>query len=169
MKTVPVLNFQQFISADGESLTTDSRKVTAVHGKRHDDVLRLIRKRVSESGEWGLRNFAESSYFNEQGKLQPMFTMTKNGYAFLVGKMSGRKAVEHQIAFIEAFDAMAAYIKNQREGLQFQYFKKEVAYTTRKTGVSASARDMRSWQDDKPAMLIEMDAILSKMQPSLIN
>ena len=98
---------RQFVSlADGQ-IVTDSLKVAQVHGKRHDDVLRLIRRRIMESGEWGLRNFAESSYINEQSKQQPMFTMSKDGYQFLVGKMTGAKAVQHQIAFIEAFNTLA--------------------------------------------------------------
>ena len=32
--------------------------------KRHDDVLRLIRSRLLNAGEWGLLNFKESSYVN---------------------------------------------------------------------------------------------------------
>lgn len=102
----PVLNFKDFISADGDRLTTDSRKVAAVHGKRHDNVVALIRKRIAESGGFGLLNFKESSYINEQSKAQPMFHMTKNGYAFLVGKMTGKKAVQFQIAYINAFDSL---------------------------------------------------------------
>lgn len=44
----PVLNFQDFISADGSVLTTDSRKVAAVFGKRHDHILRSIRKLLAD-------------------------------------------------------------------------------------------------------------------------
>lgn len=121
-----VLNFQDFISFDGTRMTTDSLKVAAVHRKWHDDLLRLIRKRIAESGEWGLRNFAESSYVNAQGKVQPMFIMTREGYQFLVGKMTGKKAVQHQIAFVEAFSAMEAFLKNQREGLSYRCAKHEL-------------------------------------------
>jgi len=128
----------------------------------------LIRKRISESGDFGLRNFAESYYLNEQSKNQPMFNMTKDGYQFLVGKMSGIKAVEHQIAFIEAFNAMATYIKNQREGLQYQYFRKELEYKIKKNSVSGAAKEMRKWQDDKPVMINEMDSLLVLMQPTLL-
>jgi phage regulator Rha-like protein len=60
MQSFPALRFQDFISMDGEQLVTDSRKVAAVHGKRHDDLLRLIRRRVVEAGEWGVRNFTET-------------------------------------------------------------------------------------------------------------
>jgi Rha family phage regulatory protein len=168
MNQFPVLNFEDFISASGDTLTTDTLKVAAVHKKSHDNVLKLVRRRVSEAGGWGLVNFNETSYSDSQGRPQPMFTMTKDGYVFLVGRMTGKKAVEHQIAYIQAFNAMAAYIKNKREGLQYQFFQKELAYTTRKKGVSASARDMRAWQDDRPEMLEELNGLLVKMQPSLL-
>ena len=62
MNQVSVLNFQDFIGIDGEQLTTDSLKVAQVHRKRHSDVLRLIRQRMEESGDWGLRNFAHTLY-----------------------------------------------------------------------------------------------------------
>ena len=52
MDQMPVLNFLDFITAEGDALTTDSLKVATVHGKRHDDVLRLIRKRIADAGEW---------------------------------------------------------------------------------------------------------------------
>ena len=168
MNKFPVLNFVDFITIDGDELMTDSLKVAAVHGKRHDDILKLIRKRLAESGNWGLRNFAESFYVNEQNKIQPKFNMTKDGYQFLVGKMSGKKAVEHQIAFIEAFNSMAAYIKNQREGLQYQYFRKELEFKSKKESVSCAAREMRSWQDDKPKLTSEMQVLLEQMQPQLL-
>ncbi|RUP26774.1 MAG: hypothetical protein EKK45_15475, partial [Curvibacter sp.] len=92
---------------DGQ-LITDSIKIADVHGKRHDDVLRLIRRRIVEAGEWGVRNFAETQGVNPQnGQSYPVFTMTKDGYQFVVGKMTGKKAVQHQIAFIEAFNSVA--------------------------------------------------------------
>ena len=109
-----VLNFRDFIDADGEKLTTDSLRVALVHKKWHDNVVALIRKRLSESGPWGLLNFKEINYVDDSGRKYPMFTMTQAGYQFLVGKMTGAKAVEHQIAFIEAFGAMQAYLENQQ-------------------------------------------------------
>ena len=121
----PVLNFQDFISVEGEQLATTSLQVAAVHGKRHDNVVQLIRKRLLVAGSWGLLNFKESSYVNAQGKLQPMFEMTRDGYAFIVGKLSGKLAAQHQIAYIDAFNAMAAYITNQRNGLRYRYMEKK--------------------------------------------
>lgn len=44
----------------GDELTTTSIKVAAVRSRRPTELLRLIRKRMAESGEWGVRNFAET-------------------------------------------------------------------------------------------------------------
>ena len=71
----------------------------------------MIRKRLLVAGSWGLLNFKESSYINAQGKMQPMFEMTRDGYAFIVGKLTGKLAAQHQIAYIKAFNAEASYIK----------------------------------------------------------
>ena len=58
--------------------------------KRHGDVLRSVRQRIEESGEWGKRNFALSSYLSEQGKEIPVFVMSRDGYTFIVGKLTGK-------------------------------------------------------------------------------
>lgn len=164
------LAYAQFITVHEGRLTTDSRKVAEVHGKRHDNVVQLIRQRIEEAGQWGLLNFKETPYTDPQnGVAYPMFTMTQAGYQFLVGRMTGKKAVEHQIAFIEAFNAMAAHIKAQTEGVQFQFLRKELAYNTRKGRVSGAAKEMRQWQDAKPVMLGEMAELMHRMQPSLIT
>lgn len=166
----PVLNFQDFVTAEGDQLTTDSLKVAAVHGKRHDDVLRLIRKRISEAGEWGLRNFAEGSYYNPSNQQNhPMFAMSKDGYQFLVGKMTGKKAVEHQIAFIEAFNAMAAYIKNQRDGLRYRCIEKELECKDSARRGSFHGRGLNQRKQEKPVLEAELAILQDMVQPSLLN
>ena len=167
MNQFPVLNYQDFISADGDSLTTDSRKVAAVHGKRHDNVVATIRKRIDESGEFGLLNFKESYYINEQSKVQPMFHMTKNGYAFLVGKMTGAKAVQFQIAYINAFDAMAEQIKNQRLGLQFRHFELQLIQKGKKAKASIHGRGLNQWKQEGPVIDTAIKALEAKMNPQL--
>jgi len=163
----PVLNFQDFIAADGEVLTTDTRKVAAVFWKRHDDVLRATRNRIADAGQWGLRNFAESSYINEQGKVQPMFTMTKDGFAFLVQKFTGKKASQFQIAYIEAFNDMARFIQNQRTGLQYRYFELQLEHKGKKAKASFHGRGLNEWKGEKPVLEEAMKAIEEKMQPQL--
>lgn len=57
---------------------------------RHDNMLRLIRSRLLDADEWGLLNFKETPYADAQAKVQPMFEMTRDGSAFIVGKPSGK-------------------------------------------------------------------------------
>jgi Rha family phage regulatory protein len=167
-KVIPVLNFRAFIEADGETLTTDSRKVAAVHGKRHDNVVQLIRHRMNEAGDWAFLNFKECT-FEQGGRLWPMFIMTQVGYQFLVGKMTGKKAVQHQIAYIEAFNAMAAYIKNQREGLTYQCAAKELECKHSAERGSFHGRGLNKRKQEKPVLEAELSALAALVQPSLLN
>lgn len=169
--TVPVLNFRDFIAADGENLTTTSRQVAAVFGKRHDHVLARIRILLSELPADRLPYFRECFEINElaNGKTEPLYTITRDGFTLLAMGFTGKKALEFKLAYIDAFNAMAAYIKNQREGLQFDYLRKELEYKTRKGKISACAREMRHWQDEKPERIGEMNYLLEQMQPSLLN
>jgi phage regulator Rha-like protein len=48
-----------------------------------------VRKTVRGAGAWGLLNFQEIFFLDAYERQHPMFTMTKDGYAFLVGKMTG--------------------------------------------------------------------------------
>lgn len=168
--TVPVLNFRDFIAAEGEQLTTDSRKVAAVFGKRHDHMLESIRSLVANLPDDRLPYFRECFAINElaNGKREPFYVISRDGFTLLAMGFTGKKALEFKLAYIDAFNAMAAYIKNQREGLQFDYLRKELEYKTRKGKISACAREMRHWQDEKPERLGEMTALLDKMQPSLL-
>lgn len=96
MNPVQALRFQEFITADGDVLTTDSLRVAAVHGKRHNNVLALNRQRIAEAGEWGLLNFKETPFVGSNGETYAMYVMTQAGYQFLVGRMTGKKATEHR-------------------------------------------------------------------------
>ena len=170
MSKLPELAFAQFISADGDVPTTDSLKVAAVHGKRHDNVVSLIRKRIAEAGDWGLLNFKEGVYYdprNQQNHI--MFTMTKTGYAFLAFKMTGKKAVEQQIAYITAFEAMEAYMKNQREGLQYRCIAKELECKDSFRRGSVHGKGLRQRQLEKPVLDAELAALQALVQPTLLN
>lgn len=171
--TVPVLNFRDFIAANGDALTTTSQQVAAVFGKRHDDVLKRIRALSLELPPDRLGYFAETVEMraNPSGGAaipSPGYCITRDGFTLLAMGFTGKKALAFKLAYIDAFNAMAAYIKNQREGLQFDYLRKELEYKTRKGKISACAREMRGWQDEKPERLGEMNSLLEQMQPSLL-
>lgn len=92
-----------------ETVWANSLQVAEVFGKRHDDVLKSIRN-LDCSEEFRLRNFAESSYRNEQGKRQPCIAMTRNGFMFLVMGYRGAKAAAIKEAYIKRFDEMQEFV-----------------------------------------------------------
>lgn len=93
---------------DGQPTTT-TQDIAEVYGKQHAKVLAIVRQRMAEAGEWGVANFGETPYTNPQnGQTYPVIRMTKKGFHFVVGKFTGSKAVQHQIAFADAFERMEA-------------------------------------------------------------
>jgi uncharacterized protein (DUF4415 family) len=69
--------------------------------------MRSIRK-LECSAEFARCNFAQSSYLNEQGKQQPMYRITKDGFMFLAMGFTGREAAKWKEAYITAFNRMEA-------------------------------------------------------------
>lgn len=86
-------------------ITTTSNQIAAHFNKRHDTVLRAIRK-LECSAEYRLRNFAESSYRDEQGKEQPCYRLTRDGFVFLAMGFTGKDAAQWKEAYITAFNNM---------------------------------------------------------------
>lgn len=105
-----------FLSTDGQPFTT-SRAVAERFGKRHDTVLRAIKNLLDAlpDPEFGRRNFAESSYLNEQNKPQPEYRLTHDGFAFLAMRFTGAEAMAWQIAFLQAFNAIEAELRAKTE------------------------------------------------------
>jgi Rha family phage regulatory protein len=99
--------------------TTTTLDIANVYGKRHDNVVSLVRQRMTECPEeWCLLNFKEviGEYQNGKGGTQtcPVIRMTKKGFHFVVGKFTGAKAVQHQIAFADEFERMEAELQKQQ-------------------------------------------------------
>jgi Rha family phage regulatory protein len=111
MNQVPVLNFQDFIATEGEHLTTTSQQVAAVFGKRHDNVVTKIRSLLAELPEqFNHLNFKAVTYLDAKGENRVSYILTRDGFTLLAMRFTGKKALGFQLAYIEAFNAMAAYI-----------------------------------------------------------
>ncbi|MCL2029829.1 MAG: Rha family transcriptional regulator [Deltaproteobacteria bacterium] len=102
----------QLYERKGEPLCS-SLQVAETFGKRHDDVLKKIRlTREDCSAEFGLRNFAEMFYNDGYQRKQPLFLMTKDGFAILAMSFTGKKAMAFKEGYIRRFNEMEAYIKS---------------------------------------------------------
>ncbi len=123
-------NFQEFIEADGDQLSTTSNQIAFAFGKRHDNVLRIIRTLADQlPPEFNALNFEAVTYLDEKGESRVMYRVSRDGFALLAMGFTGKKALAFKVAYIDAFNAMAAHIKSQRESLSYQCM--EIAHSTR--------------------------------------
>ncbi len=95
-----------FITQDNQ-LVTDSIKVAEYFGKRHHHVLDKL-KSLECSSEFAKTNFCVCHKNNElqNGKPQPFYQMTKDGFMFLVMGFTGKRAAEIKERYINAFNEM---------------------------------------------------------------
>lgn len=90
-----------------------SRAIAEIFGKRHDNVLQSI-VNCECSEQFRLLNFKESKYKNEQNKKQPMYLLTKDGFAFIVMGFTGKRAAAFKEAYINRFNEMETALKDRQ-------------------------------------------------------
>ena len=95
----------------GVDITT-SLIVAKVFGKEHNKVCRDI-ENLSCSESIRVANFCETPYTHPQnGQTYKMYTMTKDGFSFLVMGYTGEKAGEFKERFINEFNKREAMLKS---------------------------------------------------------
>jgi len=99
---------------DGE-VFANSREVATYFDKRHDDVLKAIRKLIAAEPDLGLRNFAETPYVDGQnGQTYKSFDMDQDGFSLLAMGFTGAKALKWKLKYIEAFKTMRSHLSQPR-------------------------------------------------------
>lgn len=105
MNELQVFNFNQVD-------VVDSREVSKLVEKRHNDLLRDIRGYIEIMEKSGTRKiahsdfFIKSSYKSEQNKEMPCYLLTKKGCDMVANKMTGEKGVLFTAAYVTAFEKM---------------------------------------------------------------
>lgn len=101
----------EVIEKKGQAITS-SRNVSEIFGKRHDNILQMIKK-LDCSAEFSLLNFKESNYKDVRGKTQPEYLMTKDGFVFLVMGFTGKKAAAFKEGYIKQFNQMEKILQQK--------------------------------------------------------
>ena len=78
--------------------------------KQHKNLLRDI-DNLEIPLEFRELNFEPSNYLSKQAKEMPMFYMTRDGFVLLMMGFTGKKAMSLKIRYIEAFNKMERFIK----------------------------------------------------------
>ncbi|OBU85870.1 Rha family transcriptional regulator [Chromobacterium subtsugae] len=169
MNELIVSNFNDFVMLAGDKIVTDSRRVAKAFGKRHDNVLRAVRQLAAESGAWGLLNFEEATYLDEQnGQRYDCYQMTKDGFVLLVMGFTGRKALDVKIGYINAFNAMAEQLKRRDLGLWQQMQELIAREVESKVRASFGSRLMLERKREIPRLESERFLLEGAIQPSLL-
>lgn len=93
-------------------LFVSSREVSINFNKEHKNIKRDIRKLISS--DLSVSNmFVKSEYKDVNNRTQEEFLMNRDGFSLLVMGFTGSKALEWKLKYIEAFNKMEEYIKNQ--------------------------------------------------------
>lgn len=108
----------KLVTLHGTKATTTSLIVAKRFGKRHDHVLRAIKK-LECSDRFRLLNFGEISVEDSYGRKQPAFQITRDGFSFLAMGFTGKKAAQFKEDFITAFNMMEQTLLN-RQNLSWQ-------------------------------------------------
>lgn len=100
---------------DNDLALTTSLLVAEKFGKEHSKVIRTIESLVLGEANFGLANYFEkSSYVDSQNKPRPMYIMNRDGFSLLVMGFTGKKALQFKLEFINAFNEMERYIKENK-------------------------------------------------------
>lgn len=104
--------------------TLDSREVAEMVGKRHDHLIRDIKKYISEMSapNFGEGNelkiqpvdfFRETVYKDAKGQERPCYDITKKGCEFIAHKLTGIKGTEFTARYINRFHDMEDIIREE--------------------------------------------------------
>ena len=89
-----------------KGLFTKSETVAEEFNKKHKNILQKIDSLVSDlEADFSAPKpyFIESNYHDERGKLLRSYLMTREGFSLLAMSLTGKKALEFKIRFIEEF------------------------------------------------------------------
>lgn len=111
---VKVIVFKNLPNYDKAEAVTTSMNVAEVFGKQHKNVLRDI-KELDCSEEFRKLNFELSEYTDSTGRKLPMYTMTRDGFTFLVMGYRGKKAAKFKEEYIKAFNRMEKELSSWRK------------------------------------------------------
>lgn len=101
--------------------STTSLLVAEKFGKPHADLLKIIRKTISELPvEFSQGNFSESEFTNDRGRSYTQYTLSRDAYSLIVMGLNGKGALQWKVKFIQAFNAMECELLNQKESIEWK-------------------------------------------------
>lgn len=104
--------------------TLDSREVAEMIEKQHKNLMRDIKRYLSDFSELNIEPanfFRDDIYKDEQGKDRPCYKITKNGCEFIAHKLTGIKGTAFTARYINRFHEMEEMLNRERQ-LELPWF-----------------------------------------------
>ncbi|MGR2664274.1 Rha family transcriptional regulator [Chromobacterium haemolyticum] len=174
MNELSISNFNDFVMQAGDQVVTDSRRVAKAFGKRHGDVLRsisgMLKGKNAQIREFAQRNFALSFEINKlaNGRKDKFYAMTKDGFLELAMSFTGETARLIRIQFIDAFNAMADFIRQKQTSTWKEYQAVAIEFAKGRDTASLCGRGLRRWRSVKSGLKDRMDKLEHEIQPQLL-
>ncbi|WP_368876755.1 Rha family transcriptional regulator [Proteus vulgaris] len=162
------IDFRELVFLSGLNAETDTFKVALAFKKGHKDVLRKTRAVIKScSSKFAERNFTLCHENNglQNGKPQPFYKMTRDGWMMLVMGFTGDEAVKLKEAFINAFNWMADVITKNIRTMEQERNEVMLEFMKEKDVASMSGRLLNRWgRVKKPQLLTKIAEIEEKGQ-----
>ena len=110
----------EILEADGVRYV-ESRDIAECIGRKHSDVLKIIRVACWQMAGCGIRTdgfFQEALYEDANGQRRPCFLVTKAGCTILSARASWEKGRDLTKAYLEAFDGIPAKLPDKDASLK---------------------------------------------------
>lgn len=112
------INFSEFVQIQNNQTVTTSEFIAKAFNKNHKDVLRKIDEILTQVPDFfGKRNFTPTEKHTKNNLgfdvVNRSYELTKDGFMLLVMGFTGKQAMQIKIAYIEAFNAMAAQLQQR--------------------------------------------------------
>ena len=111
---------QSLVIMKDRQAVTSSLQVAEGFDKRHGDVMRAIDNKIHSAQNCAQYQnmFAEDIYQDKSGKWNKMYYMNRDGFTFIAMGFTGSRADEFKLKYIQAFNEMESYIKNETDTSQ---------------------------------------------------
>ncbi|PJC87832.1 hypothetical protein CSW98_01525 [Vibrio sp. HA2012] len=152
-----------------DQLVTDTFLVAKYFSKLHKNVLQKIQNLDCPS-EFTRLNFQLCHKNNElqNGKLQPFYQMTKDGFMYLVMNFTGKKAATIKVAYINAFNLMAD--KLNKKAAELPAPSQPLSYSTRVALTIENGNVVHSSQIPDDAFIVTKNRLCALLnEPGLFS
>ena len=113
------MSLTKLVLIENDHAVTTSIKVSTAFGKQHKNVIQKL-EGLECSEKFNRLNFQPVEYLDKKGESRKSYTMTKDGFMFLVMGFTGKKAASIKEAFIAKFNEMEAKLRTPANTLPYQ-------------------------------------------------